>query len=156
MPKSQEPGTLYALQLTYFTYTMVRFDFKKISFSMIALYIVAALILGLGLYFSARSPALWIGLVLLTILVVNFYSVRVTIDENWICVSYGIGMVVKATPLAEIRSVTLCPNSFLGPWWYYPQAQEVVSIETRHGKRIIFFAEKAQSIIEMIRTRVDF
>lgn len=78
---------------------------------------------------------------------------RVTVDENWIAVSFGIGMIVYSAELGGIRSVQLVRNNFLGPWWYNPKATEVIKMEMRDGRRLIFDADRPVNLIEMLRSR---
>lgn len=132
---------------------MIRYDCSRFSVFLLIAFLVVISTVGFLLWRSPDSPLFWIILVFAVILYINFYSMRVTVDENWIAVSFGIGMIVYSAELGGIRSVQLVRNNFLGPWWYNPKATEVIKMEMRDGRRLIFDADRPVNLIEMLRSR---
>lgn len=43
-----------------------------------------------------------------------FYGMKTTIDEQWIRISYGVGVITKKVKLSDVKDVSVVSN----PWYY--------------------------------------
>ena len=120
----------------------------------------AALVLaGLGLAQGDRVLTLG-GPILMGAAVLLFHSLTVEIDITHLRFRFGIGLVRKSIPLAEIVEVKPVRNSWLHGWgihwtphgWLYNvSGWETVEITLRSGKRFRLGTDEPQKLARAIQ-----
>lgn len=123
---------------------MTRYERRQIGHVIIWLLLVGAVFLALGASFQPhRAPILPACIVLLVILAL-FYKLTVRINNAILCASFGIGLIRKRVPTAEIAAcepirirwwygwgIHLTPYD----WLYNVSGLDAVAITLRNGRK---------------------
>lgn len=92
---------------------------------------------------AGASPIAWLILIFLLGILMLFYNLTVTIDDQDLRISFGIGLIRKRFPLDEIDSCRPVRNSWLYGWgirltprgWLYNvSGLEAVELKMKSGK----------------------
>ena len=81
------------------------------------------------------------------------YCVRVVVDADQICLSYGIGLFQRRWDLSSIESLQIVPNRFVLSWIYAPQASHAALAHLRGGGRRIIPAENPREFTRVMNVR---
>jgi hypothetical protein len=120
---------------------------------------VAALVLsGLGLAYD--DPVFTLGgPIMMGIAALLFYSLTVEIDATHLIFRFGIGLIRKRIPLAEIVEVRPVRNSWLYGWgihrtphgWLYNvSGWEAVEITLTSGKHLRLGTDEPQRLMQVL------
>ena len=112
---------------------------------------------------SHGSPPLGRSLVLSSVFLVAialFYKLTININDRTLCASFGIGLIRKQVPLAEIVRVEpirirwwygwgihLTPHG----WLYNVSGLDAVTITLRDGRRFALGTDDPQGLVEAIQ-----
>jgi hypothetical protein len=102
----------------------LRYSETRIGWPLIgALLVLQIVVLVLGLYYFDYLATIGLSLIPL-LLFLNLYSAQVSLDSDFLCLSYGIGLVRWELPVEFVQSCDLVPNNY---WtWVYDTSLEVV------------------------------
>jgi hypothetical protein len=108
-----------------------------------------------------------IPLVVLIILLVSlllFYRLTITITEETLCASFGIGMIRKRVSVAEITAcepmrirwwygwgIHLTPYG----WLYNVSGLDAVAITLRNGRKFALGSDDPQGLAEAVRAAIE-
>ncbi|NLF25636.1 MAG: hypothetical protein GX589_08295 [Deltaproteobacteria bacterium] len=81
------------------------------------------------------------------------YCVRVVVDLDRVCLSYGIGLFQRCLNLSSIESVQIVPNRFVSSWIYTPMTSHVVLVYLRGGGRRIIPADNPRELVRVMNVR---
>ncbi len=119
----------------------------------------ALMLAGMGL--ASREPVfLYGGPVMMGIVALLFYNLTVEIDETHLRFRFGVGLIRKRIPLAEIVAVAPVRNSWLYGWgihctprgWLYNvSGWEAVEIALTSGKRLRLGTDEPQRLAQALR-----
>jgi hypothetical protein len=141
---------------------MTRYEHTQIGhviiWSLLAIILIASGLAGL----SHREIPLVVSIILLTCLVL-FYKLRITIDGETLCASFGIGVIRKRVGLAEIAGfepirtrwwygwgVRLTPSG----WLYNLSGFDAVAITLRDGRKFALGTDDPHGLTAGIRDAI--
>ncbi len=125
------------------------FNESKVSIILVAVMSIMALALGL-LGFCYYSPMVGAVLVIpVLLLLLCFYSLRVTVADGYLSIVYGCGLFARDIPLEEIRSYEVVPNSYL-TWIYKPSLSHVLRMQLRDGGTCVAGIGDARRLMNII------
>ena len=130
--------------------------------------LVATLLIGIviaAVIFSNydRNPLVLLAIVILTIGIVLFYSLRVEIREGIIQCRFGCGLIKKKFQLAEITEAQTVTNKWYYGWgikrtphgWLFNvSGRHAVEISLRSGKKYRIGTDEPERLVEAIRTNL--
>ena len=112
---------------------------------------------------SARQISLVISILLL-ITIVAFYKLTITIDDEALCASFGIGLIRKKLPVSEIAGcesirirwwygwgIYLTPDG----WLYNVAGWDAVAITLRDGRKFAFGTDDPDGLVAAIRAAIS-
>jgi len=134
---------------------IVRYHHHHISVLLLGAFLAIEAVIGLLLYFSPHSAILWCSAILLIVFILNFYSLSVVIDDQWVGIKYGLGFIVRTIELASVRNATLVPNRHLRTWCYNSRDKEVIELQLKDGGAEVFETEQPDKTVAIIRARVE-
>jgi hypothetical protein len=118
----------------------------------------ALVLVGLGLALGDRVFTLG-GPIMMSIVGLLFYDLTVEIDATHLTFHFGIGLIRKRIPLAEIVAVSPVRNSWLYGWgihrtphgWLYNvSGWEAVEITLISGKRLRLGTDQPQQLAQAL------
>ena len=143
---------------------MTRYEHTQIGHVIIWSLLAIILIGSCG--FLGSSPHREIPLVVLIILLVSlllFYKLTITINEETLCASFGIGMIRKRVSVAKIVAcepirirwwygwgIHLTPYG----WLYNVSGLDAVAITLRNGRKFAVGTDDPQGLAEALRSAV--
>ncbi|MBK8181610.1 MAG: hypothetical protein IPK63_01320 [Candidatus Competibacteraceae bacterium] len=122
-------------------------DYKQTQFGtvvVVSLLLTGLLLVGLGLALSDRVIIVG-GPLLTAVAVLLFHSLTIVIDADYLRFWFGVGLIQKRIPLAEIREAKPVRNSVIHGWGIHRTAEgwvynvsgwEAVEITLANGKRL--------------------
>ena len=129
---------------------------------MIGAFFVAAYAVAIGRFYEA-SPAREISVVVSVLLLVTilvFYKLAITIDSEVLRWSFGVGLITKKVPIAEIAAcepirirwwygwgIHLTPYG----WLYNVGGWDAVAITLRNGRKFALGTDDPQGLAEAIQ-----
>jgi hypothetical protein len=132
---------------------------------MVWILFVAAYAVAVGRFFEA-SPARQISLVisvLLLIAIVAFYKLTITIENETLCASFGVGLIRKKLPVSEIAGcepirirwwygwgIHLTPYG----WLYNVAGWDAVAITLRDGRKLSLGTDDPQGLAAAIQAAI--
>ncbi len=140
---------------------MKRYEHTQIGHVIIWSLVAIILIASSGLMGSSahRGPPVIVSIILLVWLVL-FYRLRISIDEETLCASFGIGVIRKRVGLAEIVAcepirirwwngwgIHLTPCG----WLYNVSGFDAVAITLRDGRKFAFGTDDPHGLVDAIR-----
>ena len=143
---------------------MTRYEHTQIGHVIIWSLLAIILIASGGLIGSSahRGPPVVVSIILLVSLVL-FYRLRITIDGETLCASFGIGVIRKRVGLAEIVGcepirirwwygwgIHLTPNGGL----YNVSGLDAVTIMLRDGRKFVFGTDDPHGLTTGIRDAI--
>lgn len=120
----------------------------------------AVVLAGLGLAFHDRVFTLG-GPILMGVAALLFYDLTVEIDATHLIFRFGIGLIRKRIPLAEIVAVSPVRNSWLYGWgihrtphgWLYNvSGWEAVEITLTSGQRLRLGTDEPRRLAQVLLT----
>lgn len=133
---------------------------------MVCVLFVAAYAVATGRFFEA-SPARQISLVisvLLLIAIVAFYKLTITIENETLCASFGVGLIRKKLPASEIAGcapirirwwygwgIHLTPDG----WLYNVAGWDAVAITLRDGRKLALGTDDPDGLVAAIRDAIS-
>jgi len=124
--------------------------------------LVAIILIASGGLISHRTPPIIVSIVLLVCLVL-FYRLKITIHEDFLCASFGPGIIRKRLRLAEIVEcepirirwwygwgIHLTPRG----WLYNVSGFDAVAITLRDGKKFAFGTNDPHGLAAAIRDSI--
>jgi len=124
--------------------------------------LVAIILIASGGLISHRTPPIIVSIVLLVCLVL-FYRLKITIQEDFLCASFGPGIIRKRLRLAEIVEcepirirwwygwgIHLTPRG----WLYNVSGFDAVAITLRDGKKFAFGTNDPHGLAAAIRDSI--
>ena len=140
---------------------MTRYEHTQIGHVIIWSLAAIILIASSGLI-SHRAPPLIISVILLVCLIL-FYKLRITIDDETLCASFGPGIIRKRVRLAEIVGcepirihwwygwgIHLTPYG----WLYNVSGFHAVAIRLRDSRKIAFGTDDPDGLAAAIRDSI--
>ena len=125
----------------------------------VSLLLSAVLFAGLGMM-TGLMPLAVIGPVLMAVSLALFYALTVEIDAAHLRFRFGVGLIRKRIPLAEIVAVEPVRNSWLYGWgihrtphgWLYNvSGWEAVEITLTSGQRLRLGTDEPQKLAQVLR-----
>jgi hypothetical protein len=145
---------------------MTRYERTQTGYVMVCVLFVAAYAVASGRFFEAsvaRQTSLVISLLLLITIVV-FYKLTITIDDEALCASFGIGLIRKKLPVSEIAGcepirirwwygwgIYLTPHG----WLYNVAGWDAVAITLRDGRKFALGTDDSDGLIAAIRGAIS-
>jgi len=124
--------------------------------------LLAIILIASGGLISHRTPPIIVSIVLLVCLVL-FYRLKITIQEDFLCASFGPGIIRKRLRLAEIVEcepirirwwygwgIHLTPRG----WLYNVSGFDAVAITLRDGKKFAFGTNDPHGLAAAIRDSI--
>ena len=145
---------------------MTRYEHTQTGYVMVWVLFVAAYAVASGRFFeasSARQISLVISILLL-ITIVAFYKLTITIDDEALCASFGIGLIRKKLPVSEIAGCELIRirwwygwGIYLTPagWLYNVAGWDAVAITLRDGRKFAFGTDDPDGLVAAIRAAIS-
>ena len=140
---------------------MTRYEHTQIG-HVIIWSLVAIILIASGGLISHRTPPIIVSIVLLVCLVL-FYRLKITIQEDFLCASFGPGIIRKRLRLAEIVEcepirirwwygwgIHLTPRG----WLYNVSGFDAVAIKLRDGKKFAFGTNDPRGLAAAIRDSI--
>ena len=137
---------------------MTRYEHTQIGHVIIWSILAIILIASSGLIGHHASPMI-ISIILLVCLVL-FYRLRITIEDETLCASFGPGIIRKKVQLAEIVrcdpirirwwygwGIHLTPYG----WLYNVSGFNAVAITLRDGRKIAFGTDDPRGLVDAIK-----
>ena len=124
-----------------------------------ALGLPALIYLAVGLFSSATGMTLFTALVLL-LCPFLFWKLTITVDNETLCASFGMGLIRKTAPVANIVA---CEPIRIRWWWgwgihltpygwlYNVSGFEAVVITLRNGSRFCLGTDQPNELVDAIR-----
>ncbi len=137
--------------------------YKHTQIGRVTLAVLAAVLLIEFFAFRFIDESAMIGFILLAVLILVgllFGALTVSLDAEYIKISFGIGVVKKKYPLAPIVRYEEVKNKWwygfgirLTPhgWLYNVSGLQAVEIEFENGKKIRIGTDEPQTLIQAIR-----
>ena len=145
---------------------MTRYDHTQTGYVMVCVLFVTAYAVASSRFFeasSARQISLVISILLL-ITIVAFYKLTITIDDEALCASFGIGLIRKKLPVSEIAGcesirirwwygwgIYLTPDG----WLYNVAGWDAVAITLRDGRKFAFGTDDPYGLVAAIRAAIS-
>ncbi|PYL27314.1 MAG: hypothetical protein DMF39_11355 [Verrucomicrobia bacterium] len=145
---------------------MTRYEHTQTGYVMVCVLFVAAYAVASSRFFeasSARQISLVISILLL-ITIVAFYKLTITIDDEALCASFGIGLIRKKLPVSEIAGcesirirwwygwgIYLTPDG----WLYNVAGWDAVAITLRDGRKFAFGTDDPDGLVAAIRAAIS-
>ena len=139
---------------------MTRYDHTQIGH--VIIWSILAILLILNASIGHRAPPLIISIILLVCLVL-FYRLKITIDAETLCASFGVGIIRKRVRLADIVGcdpirihwwygwgIHLTPHGCL----YNVSGFDAVAITLRDGKKFAFGTNDPDRLMLGIRDAI--
>ncbi len=140
---------------------MTRYEHTQIGhviiWSLLAIILIASGLIGSSAH---REPPVIVSIILLVCLVL-FYKLRITIENEFLCVSFGPGIIRKGVRLAEIIGcepirihwwygwgIHLTPAG----WLYNVSGFDAVAITLRDGRKFALGTDDPHGLTTAIRT----
>lgn len=144
---------------------MTRYARTQIGHVIICSLLAIILIASGGLIGSSayRGPPVIVSIILLVCLVL-FYRLRITIDAETLCASFGIGVIRKRVRLAEIVACEpICIRWWYGwgihltpyGWLYNVSGFDAVAITLRDGRKFAFGTDDPHGLTTAIRAGIS-
>lgn len=111
----------------------------------------------------AGNPALAAAAVVLLLALANFYKLTIYVDEEFLGLSMGIGLIRKKFRLGEISSVSELRSSWFsgwgihyvgGGWLYNVNSLRAVEFKFRDGKRCLLGTDDPQGLAAAVSGRL--
>lgn len=140
---------------------MRRYEHTQIGHVIIWSVLAIILIAGSGLIGSSshREPPVIVSIIL-PICLVLFYKLRITIEDDTLCASFGIGIIRKRVPVADIAAcepirikwwygwgIHLTPYG----WIYNVSGFDAVAITLRDGRKFALGTDDPYGVGDAIR-----
>lgn len=90
-----------------------------------------------------------IGMDLLLLLL--FYSCRITITGDAVTIRYGIGVVRREFPRHSVEATRAVPNEHILAWVYRPMSERALLIQIRNGPDIVLPTTSPLELSETIK-----
>lgn len=145
---------------------MTRYEHTQTGYVMVWVLFAAAYAVASGRFFEA-SAARQISLVisvLLLITIILFYKLTITIEDETLCASFGIGLIRKKLPVSGIAGcepirirwwygwgIHLTPDG----WLYNVAGGDAVAVTLRDGRKIAFGTDDPDGLISAIRDAIS-
>ncbi len=138
---------------------MVKYQHTQTGWLII--YIFAALIFISLLMLKNLSPDILLLTFIMAAVLSLFYQMTVTIEENFLKISFGIGLIRKKFPLKDIASCRSVKNSWLYGWgihmtphgWLYNvSGLDAVEVTTKSGKKYRIGTDVSAELEQAIRS----
>ena len=128
--------------------------------------LIGAVLFAIGAAFESspdHGRALIVSIVFLVVLVL-FYKLTITINDETLCACFGIGIIRKKVPVTEIVG---CEPIRLGWWWgwgihltpygwlYNVSGLEAVAITLRNGRKFALGTDDPQSLVNAIERLIS-
>jgi len=93
----------------------------------------------------------------------NFYKLTVTIDEEKVAASFGIGLISKTVRLADIASAEIARETWYGGWglrwtgkgWFYTVGSlDAVALNLKDGSEFLIGTEEPQALLAAVTARL--
>ena len=139
---------------------MTEYEHRQTGFWIIyAIGLPALILLAVGAFSSATRPALFLALVLL-LSVLLFWKLTIKIDNETLRASFGIGLIHKTVPVANIVA---CEPIRIRWWWgwgihltpygwlYNVSGFDAVVITLRNGRRFCLGTDQPNDLVAAIR-----
>ena len=145
---------------------MTRYEHTQTGYVMVWVLFVAAYAVASGRFFeasSARQISLVIS-VLFLIAIVVFYKLTITIENETLCASFGVGLIRKKLPVSEIAGCELIRirwwygwGIYLTPagWLYNVAGWDAVAITLRDGRKFAFGTDDPDGLVAAIRAAIS-
>ncbi len=108
---------------------------------------------------TGLTPLAVIGPALMAVFLALFYALTIEIDATHLSFRFGIGLIRKRIPLAEIVDAQLVRNSWIDGWgihrtphgWLYNvSGWEAVEITLTSGKRLRLGTDEPQKLAQVL------
>jgi len=83
-----------------------------------------------------------------------YFQMRISVDYNYLKVSYGAGFITKVFLLADIHSYKIIPNTKIWGWLYNPLSKHILIVRFREGNTIILPVNEPKRMIGILNVRV--
>ena len=145
---------------------MTRYDHTQTGYVMVCVLFVAAYAVASSRFFeasSARQISLVIS-VLFLIAIIVFYKLTITIENETLCASFGVGLIRKKLPVSEIAGCELIRirwwygwGIYLTPdgWLYNVAGWDAVAITLRDGRKFAFGTDDPDGLVAAIRAAIS-
>lgn len=140
---------------------MTRYEHRQIGHVIVWSLLAIILIAGTGLK-GLHAPPVIVSIILLVCLLL-FYRLKITIENGTLCASFGLGIIRKRVPLAQIVGcepirirwwygwgIHLTPYG----WLYNVSGFDAVAITLRDGKKIALGTDDPHGLADAIRARI--
>ena len=139
-------------------------DYRHTQFGTTLVLILVAILAAVAVEAARRG---WppVGVIVVAVLGLTlplFFSLTVRVEENFLRLSFGVGVIRRAWPLAEIATVRVVRNPVWSGWgihrlgggWLYnvsgPQAVEIVM---KTGERVRIGSDEPHALAAALRRR---
>ena len=144
---------------------MTKYEHKQIGHIVIWGLLILMAISAVGAVFqsSYRPETILIVSIVLLIALVLFYRLTITIDDENLCVSFGIGIISKRVPIAEIVAcepirirwwygwgIHLTPYG----WLYNVSGLDAVTITLSDGRKFALGTDDPQGLLDAIQRSI--
>ena len=144
---------------------MTQYEHTQIGYVIIWSLFVPAVLFAINATFgsSPHRESLLLVSVLLLITLALFYKLTITINEETLCASFGIGMIRKRVSVAEIAAcgpirirwwngwgIHLTPYG----WLYNVSGFGAVAITLRNGRRFALGSDDPQGLADAVRAAI--
>lgn len=93
------------------------------------------------------TAIVWIVIIMVVFL--NVFSLRLTVAEDGLRLSYGIGLITSTIPFDMVESTEVVPNSSL-TWIYNPASEHVLRLRFRGGGSKVIGIGEPRRLMEYI------
>ena len=124
--------------------------------------LLAIILIASGGLIGHRAPPVIVSIILLVCLVL-FYRLKISIEDETLSASFGLGVIRKKVPLSEIAScepirirwwygwgVHLTPRG----WLYNVSGFDAVAITLRDGKKLALGTDDPDGLVTAIRDSI--
>ena len=115
-------------------------------------------------WMAGAAPFAWLILLFMLGILALFHNLTVTIDEEHLRISFGIGLIRKRFPLDQIESCQPVRNSWLYGWgirltprgWLYNvSGLDAVELKMKSGKTCRIGTDEPEVLAAAVREVVD-
>jgi len=121
----------------------------------------AVIILLIAFGAAPEKPQFFAGALVVLIPLSLFYCLTITVDRNTLKFAFGIGLIKKTIPIADIETVYQVRNKWShgwgihyigGRWLYNVSGLDAIEVKTKDGKITRIGTDDPEALIRAIKT----
>ncbi len=124
--------------------------FSRISVPLILVCSAVGVAFFLYTAFHPGSFLGWTGIIIALVVTLNFYAIKISVDQQTLLVMYGIGFIAREFDLHSIASFDMVENHSLHSI-YNPTGNKLPCIRFRDGRSLTLPVTDARRLAEVLR-----